>query len=94
MCVVLGMAQNIESALAEMNEQTKIIPGHGPLANKADLASYLEMLNATTKEVLAMKKRGQSLQDMQQQGLSKQWQSWAQGFISEKMWIAIIYSSI
>lgn len=43
-----------EAALAAANSDTKIIPGHGPLASRADLAAELEMLKQVRTRVLAL----------------------------------------
>src|SRR5690606_13686264 len=39
-----GVIAGGERGLALANEETRIIPGHGPLATKADLAAYVAML--------------------------------------------------
>ncbi|GJM23392.1 MAG: cyclase [Planctomycetota bacterium] len=39
-----GMIDGVRSALALANDDTQIIPGHGPVASKADLQTYLDML--------------------------------------------------
>ena len=43
-----------EAALAASNPETKIIPGHGPLASRADLAAQKEMLKEVRARVLAL----------------------------------------
>lgn len=41
---VIGMIAATESLLALADEDTKIIPGHGPLSNRAELEAYRSML--------------------------------------------------
>jgi glyoxylase-like metal-dependent hydrolase (beta-lactamase superfamily II) len=91
---VLVMAENINALLEMINDGTKIIPGHGPLANKADLKAFVLMLEGTAAEVKAMKDKGLSLERMQQQGLTDKWQSWADGFLTTDVWISIVYRSL
>lgn len=91
---VKQMAANIKSLLPLINEQTKVIPGHGPLSNKADVQAFYDMLIGTTAEVQAMKDKGMTLEQMQQHGLSTQWHEWGNGFLSEDVWIGIIDSSL
>jgi len=91
---VLNMAKNINTVLQILDDKTKIIPGHGPLSNKADLIAFHDMLTGTSAEVNGMKEKGLSLDKIKEKGLSKKWTSWSKGFIPEKVWIDIIYSSL
>ena len=91
---VLTLAKNIEKLLPDMPDDIRIIPGHGPLASKADLQAYVDMLKGTSAEVQALKAKGLSLSAIQQQGLSDQWAPWTDGFISVPVWIEIVYSSL
>ncbi|MBL4866160.1 MAG: hypothetical protein JKY67_07275, partial [Pseudomonadales bacterium] len=88
------MAKNLKDILPLVDEQSVIIPGHGPLANKSDLMAFIEMLLGTTAEVQAMKDKGLSLTAIQEKGLSSRWDRWAKGMFNNKAWIGIIYSSL
>ena len=91
---VLKMAKNIKSVLAMLDTKTKIIPGHGPLSTKADLQAFHDMLTGTSAEVNQMKEKGMTLEKIKEKGLSDKWTSWTKGFIPEKVWIDIVYSSL
>jgi len=91
---VANLAANVEQILQRIDDKTVLIPGHGPLAKKADLEAFRQMLLGTRTEVKAMLDKGMSLEQMQKQGLSGQWQEWADGFLSTEMWISILYSSL
>jgi glyoxylase-like metal-dependent hydrolase (beta-lactamase superfamily II) len=91
---VLVMARNVNALLAMIDDDTKIIPGHGPLANKKDLKAFVHMLEGTAAEVKAMKDMDLSLEEIQQQGLTNKWQSWADGFLTTDIWISIVYRSL
>lgn len=90
----LSYANNVAAILADSNEQSVIIPGHGPVTDQAGLKRYSAMLKATIAEVSAMKKQGLSLQQAQAQGLDKRWSEWNGGFIKEPVWIEFIYQSL
>ena len=45
---MLMMTKNLKGILSLMNETSLIIPGHGPLATKLDLISFIDMLSGTT----------------------------------------------
>jgi glyoxylase-like metal-dependent hydrolase (beta-lactamase superfamily II) len=56
---------SIEAAEANVNrvsDKTIIIPGHGPVGNKAELTAFRDMLVATREEVSALKEAGMSLE--------------------------------
>jgi cyclase len=88
-----GLIVNIGKALAEIREDTGVIPGHGPLANKADLQNYFVMLVETSKAVKSQINDGKSIDQILQQGLDDRWDSWAAGFISEERWIQTLYKN-
>ncbi|MFT6310923.1 MAG: glyoxylase-like metal-dependent hydrolase (beta-lactamase superfamily II) [Porticoccus sp.] len=91
---VLVLAENVKLLLGMIDDNTKIIPGHGPLANKADLMAFSLMLEGTAAEIKAMKDKGLSLAKIQQQGLSDNWQSWTDGFLTTDVWVSIVYNSL
>jgi len=88
-----GFTSNIEALLQRIGPDTVIVPGHGSLANRADLERYYQMLRETRAEVEAMRKQGLDLEAMQAQGLDGKWESWGGGFINEASWIAFIVAS-
>ncbi len=87
-------AANVKSVLDQVKDDTKIIPGHGPLASKEDLAAYHAMLVDCIKIVRAAKKSGKSLADAQKAGLPDKYKSWGDAFIKQDMWIETIYNSL
>jgi glyoxylase-like metal-dependent hydrolase (beta-lactamase superfamily II) len=64
---VLQLITNLDKVLAELPDSVKVIPGHGDLATKADLAAYVVMLKETTGIVIAGIKAGKSLEQMKEQ---------------------------
>jgi cyclase len=50
--------------LSLVNNKTKIVPGHGPLATKADLQAYLTMLTTARDRMAALVKQGKSEADV------------------------------
>ena len=45
-----GMIAAADKVLAMIDDETKIIPGHGPLSNKAELMAYRDMLVTVREE--------------------------------------------
>ena len=77
-----------------IDDETVVIPGHGSLSEKSDLEDFHEMLVATTDEVKTMMAAGMTLKQMQEEGLSLDWEEWANGFLSTDLWIQIIVDSL
>jgi cyclase len=91
---VLSYTANVAEVLARVDNSTIIVPGHGPLSSKAELAGYLKMLEATTAVVKSGLASGLSVDAIVAQGLGAQWASWDQGFINEATWISFIAGSL
>ena len=60
-----GMIAAVDEALEIANERTVIIPGHGPVATRADLASYREMLQRLRTQVAEAIAAGRTLEQIQ-----------------------------
>jgi glyoxylase-like metal-dependent hydrolase (beta-lactamase superfamily II) len=90
-----GMIAAANQALATTNAGTRFIPGHGPLATRADLVRYRDMLviarvrvgrlvaqRRTLSQVLAAK----PLADLDAQ--------WGNGFLKPEQFLSIVYGSL
>jgi len=58
-----GMIRATEQNLATARADTIIIPGHGPIGNKAQLTDFRDMLVGTRDNVAKLKKVGKSLEE-------------------------------
>ena len=58
-----GMIDACDLALARGSARTKIVPGHGPLGDKAGLQAYRDMLATTRDRVSKLKSSGASLEE-------------------------------
>ena len=56
-----GMIAASEASLEKATGNTIIIPGHGPVGNKSELAAFKDMLVAIREKVAALKESGKSL---------------------------------
>jgi len=89
-----GLISNVTMALGMVDENTKIIPGHGKIASKADLESYKEVLVALRERVVKARAEGNSLEQAQKMELSKEWDAThGQGYINPDRIIEFIYKS-
>jgi len=58
-----GMIAAADRLLGLADSETRIVPGHGPLATKADLAKYRDMLSKAAERVRSLKASGKSLEE-------------------------------
>jgi cyclase len=87
-----GSIAAADTLLALIDDQTRIIPGHGPVSNKADIQAFRDMCVALGERVAAMKKRGMSLEEVIRAAptadFDGRWNTWGDD------WRAISLSSI
>lgn len=61
-----GVVAAADRVLALADEQTKIIPGHGPLAGKADLKAWRDMLAGVTQRIRELRREGKTDQQVRE----------------------------
>ncbi|MEP1447895.1 MAG: MBL fold metallo-hydrolase [Paraglaciecola sp.] len=89
---VSGYIKNVKQLIAMLKDDTKIIPGHGNLASKADYQKALDMIVDTAAIVKGMKTKGVSIEDAVKQGLGEKYKGWSWNFITEQKWITTLYN--
>ena len=88
---VKGYIENTRKLISMLDEQTRVIPGHGKLTDKAGVQRSLDMMQATLAIVQGHKSAGLSEQQAVNKGLGEQWKSWHWSFITEERWIKTLY---
>lgn len=88
------LTQHIATLINQLSADTKIIPGHGPVATLDDLKTYHRMLVETTASVRTRRDAGMSLDQIRAEGLDPQWASWDWAFVPTPRWIETIYWSL
>src|SRR5256886_9660514 len=58
-----GIIEAADRLLNLADSDTKIVPGHGPLGTKADLAKYRDMLSTAADRLRKLKAAGKSVED-------------------------------
>ena len=59
-----GYIAAVEKGLSLANEQTQIIPGHGPMSNKKEMAEFVAMLKDLRHTVVKLKEKGMSVEQV------------------------------
>jgi hypothetical protein len=77
-----------------IDDETRVIPGHGPLASKADLQSAVDMLIDAQSKVRALVEGGRSLDDVKAANPLAQYESWSWDFITTERMTETLYRSL
>jgi glyoxylase-like metal-dependent hydrolase (beta-lactamase superfamily II) len=89
-----GTISAAQKSLALAGDKTRVIPGHGPLGDKADLKAYIDMLSAVRDKVAGLKKSGASEQEVIAKKPTADLDSaWAHGG-SPDMFVGIVYRTV
>ena len=59
-----GMIRWVNTSLNQVTDKTVIVPGHGPVGDRAQLVEYRDMLVAIREKVSRLKKQGKSLDEV------------------------------
>ncbi len=92
-----GYINAVSSALILIDDETKIIPGHGSVSNKAEYSSFLEMLKELRANVQAEIDKGKSEDEIVSNGaITKKYDdlNYSWGFINSEKIRRAIYLSL
>lgn len=90
-----GVVAAADRVLRMAGEGTKIIPGHGPLATKADLKAYRDMLATVSKRIRAQVKAGKSLaQVIESKPTAEYDEVWGKGFLNPQRFVEMLYKNL
>jgi cyclase len=85
----------IDRVLGMINDQTKVIPGHGPVATKKDLQFYRDMLATIRDRVKGMIAQGKTLAEITAANPSKEFDAnWASDRVGPAGVTKMIYESL
>jgi glyoxylase-like metal-dependent hydrolase (beta-lactamase superfamily II) len=92
---VAGVLRAADRILAMAGDKTKIIPGHGPLAAKADLKAYRDMLAAVSGNIAGQIKQGKKLEEVVASKPSARFDAkWGKGFLAPDKFVEMLYGNL
>jgi glyoxylase-like metal-dependent hydrolase (beta-lactamase superfamily II) len=90
-----GMIAAADKALPLADGETKIVPGHGPLGNKADLTKFREMLVTSRDRLQKLKAAGKTYQEAAaEKPLADLEGDWGKGNLGSALFIQIVYLTL
>ncbi len=90
-----GMIVAADKILAIVDDQTKVVPGHGPMAMKKDLQASREMLITVRDRMKVLVGAGKSLEEVSAaKPLADLDEKWGQGPFKTEAFTILLYKSL
>jgi cyclase len=92
---ITGMIAAADKILSLADNDTKIVAGHGPLGNKADLMKSRDMLIISRDRVQKLKSAGKSPQEaVAEKPFADLDPVWGKGIINSDQWVQVVYLTL
>jgi cyclase len=92
---IIGMIAAADKIISLAGNDTKIVAGHGPLGNKADLTKFRDMLVTSRDRVERLKSAGKSSQEaVAEKPFADLDPVWGKGIINSEQWVQIVYLTL
>src|SRR5712692_5489571 len=92
---ITGMIAAADKILSLAGNYTKIVPGHGPLGNKADLTKFRDMLVTARDRVQKLKSAGKSAQEaVAEKPLADLDPVWGKGLLNSDQFVQVVYLAL
>lgn len=90
-----GTIAAADTILALAGEDTRIIPGHGPLSNRTELEAYRDMLRGARDAIAAEIRQGKSIDEVvAAKPTAKYDEKWGGGFIDPERFVRIVFGDL
>ncbi|HTP67464.1 MAG TPA: MBL fold metallo-hydrolase [Dongiaceae bacterium] len=90
-----GQIRAAETNLAKVTDKMIVIPGHGEVGGKADLALFRDVLSEIRDKVSVLKKQGRSLDEVVAAKPSARTdEEWGEGFMNPGRFLALVYQGV
>jgi len=88
---IRGVISACDRALAIVGDATKIIPGHGPLSNKAELKAYRDMLAGVAERIGKLVAEGRKAEDIVAANPTAEFDGkWGAGFMKPPRFVQMV----
>ena len=90
-----GLISSLNEILAHTDEQTKIVPGHGPVATRSDLENYRDMLVQVRQRIKALVGAGRTIDEAVAAAPTKDFDAqWGRGYVSPDVFVRMVFTSL
>jgi cyclase len=90
-----GMIYSLDRVLSQTDEQTKIVPGHGPVATRSDLQDYRDMLVQVRQRIKVLVAAGKTIDEAVAAAPTKDFDAeWGRGYVSPDVFVRMVFTSL
>lgn len=90
-----GLIHPADQILAQTDVQTKIVPGHGPLATREDLQDYRDMLEQVREHIRVLIEAGKTIDEAVAAAPTKEFDAaWGSGYVSADVFVRMVFTSL
>ena len=90
-----GILAFCDEVLALADDQTQIIPGHGPVSTRADVQAFRNVVQAARDRIAALLSQGKTLEEtIAADPLAEYTAEWGDGFLPPERFITFVYLSL
>lgn len=90
---VFNAMNSLDTVIRMIDDETKVIPGHGPMSNKAELVAYRAMIGDAVSRIKALRDEGLTLEEAiaadPLAGFNR-----GEGFISKDSFVTAVWNSM
>ncbi len=86
--------RQLDTIMASLPADVKIIPGHGPLCGIKELKAFRQMLQYSADIVRKQMKEGKTLDQIKAAGLPDSFAPWTKGFFATPQWLELVNQSL
>jgi glyoxylase-like metal-dependent hydrolase (beta-lactamase superfamily II) len=90
-----GQIRAAEADLAKVTDKMIVIPGHGAVGGKADLALFRDVLVEIREKVAALKRQGRTLEEtVAAKPSARTDEEWGKSFMDPSRFLALVYQGV
>ena len=92
---IYGMIAATDQILMLADEETRIIPGHGPVAGKAELEAFNAVLRDVADKISTAKSQDQTVEEfIAAEPLTEHEEQWGGGFLPTEKFVRIVWDGL
>ena len=92
---VNGFINTLDKILLLIDDNTKVIPGHGEVATKADVKKVRDNIADIRDQVAAALKKGKKIEDITSLGITDKYEAeWGKGFVKGKDFVMMVAENL
>jgi len=92
---VNGFINTLDKILLLIDDNTKVIPGHGEVATKADVKKVRDNIADIRDQIAAALKKGKKIEDITSLGITDKYDAeWGKGFVKGKDFVLMVAENL